>query len=186
LEGKFSTISYNSSFDFFTQVINIVPITRVIGDAMIPSKVQKLLEEHDLKAIEFKAGSTPTAPLAAKALGVEVGQIAKSLLFIGKNGKYYMVLCSGDRKVSGSKLKWVIGVKSRMANAEEIRSATGFSPGGVCPFGVEGIDVLLDKHLNVHETIYPAAGTDASGVPMTFEQLKEISKGRVCDLTVVI
>jgi len=153
---------------------------------MIPDKVQKVLEEHDLKAIEFDAGSTPTAPLAAKALGVEVGQIAKSLLFIGKNGKYYMVLCPGDRKVSGSKLKGAIGVKSRMANASETHSATEFLPGGVCPFGIEGIEILLDIHLKSHATIYPAAGTDASGVPMTFDQLQEISKGRVCDLTVLI
>jgi prolyl-tRNA editing enzyme YbaK/EbsC (Cys-tRNA(Pro) deacylase) len=152
---------------------------------MIPEKVQKVLDAHGLKAIEFEEGSTPTAPLAAEALGVSVGQIAKSLLFIGKNGKYYMVLCPGDRKVSGSKLKGAIGMKSRMANAEETRSATGFLPGGVCPFGVEGIEILLDVHLKSYSTIYPAAGTNASGVPMTFDQLQEISKSRVCDLTVL-
>jgi prolyl-tRNA editing enzyme YbaK/EbsC (Cys-tRNA(Pro) deacylase) len=153
---------------------------------MIPDTVQKVLEMHNLRAIEFEAGSTPTATLAAKALCVEVGQIAKSLLFIGKNGRYYMVLCPGDRKVSGSKLKGAIGVKSKMANAAETQSATGFFPGGVCPFGIEGIEILLDVHLKSYSIIYPAAGTDASGIPMTFEQLKEITKGRVCDLTVLI
>jgi len=153
---------------------------------MIPDKVKKVLEVYNLKAIEFEAGSTPTAPLAAKALGVTVGQIAKSLLFHGKNGRFYLVMCPGDRKVSSSKLKQAIGVKSRMSTKEETLSTTGFLPGGVCPFGIQGIDILLDEHLMEYETIYPAAGTDASGVPMTFNQLREITKGRVADLTVPV
>jgi prolyl-tRNA editing enzyme YbaK/EbsC (Cys-tRNA(Pro) deacylase) len=151
---------------------------------MIPEKVQKVLETHHLKAIEFEMGSTPTAPLAAQALCVTVGQIAKSLLFRGKNGRFYLVVCPGDRKISSSKLKQAIGVKSRMTTPDETLSATDYLPGGVCPFATQGIDILLDEHLGEYETIYPAAGTDASGVPMTFEQLKEITRGRVADLTV--
>jgi prolyl-tRNA editing enzyme YbaK/EbsC (Cys-tRNA(Pro) deacylase) len=151
---------------------------------VIPEKVRRVLREHSLTAIEFETGATPTAPLAAGALGVDVGQIVKSLLFVGKNGSFYMVLVPGDRKVSSSMLKRAIGVKSRMATAVETERATGFSPGGVCPFGVRGILILLDVHLKVHRTIYPAAGTDASGVPMTFEQLKSITGGEEFDLSV--
>jgi len=104
---------------------------------MIPDKVRAVLEVHNLEAVEFEEGSTSTARDAAEKLGVSVGQIAKSLLFYGKNKLFFLVLCPGDRKISSSKLKAVLGVKSRMANAEETFQATGFHPGGVCPFGVE-------------------------------------------------
>ena len=151
---------------------------------MIPDKVKKVLDENDLQAVEFEEGSTPTAQSAAKKFGVKVGQIAKSILFLGKNGLFFLVVCPGDRKVSGSKLKRAVGVKTRMANAEETLRETDFLPGGVCPFGIKGIEIFLDEHLKEYDTIYPAAGTNSSGVPMTFEQLSEITKGQVCDLTV--
>ena len=80
------------------------------------------------------------------------------------------------------KLKSVLGGKMRMASAEETLAVTGFRPGGVCPFGLEGIDVCIDAKLGTYETIYPAAGTDGSGVPMTFGQLCEITSGRICDV----
>lgn len=150
---------------------------------MIPEKVRTILGAHGLRAIEFEEGSTPTAVLAAEKLEVGVGNIAKSLMFIGKDGRYFLVVCPGDRKVSNGKLKAVTAVKSRMAGAQEVMRLTGFPPGGVCPFGVTGVDILLDEHLGEYETIYPAAGTDASGVPMSFDQLKSITGGRVFDLT---
>ena len=150
---------------------------------MIPKKVQEILGDNNLRAIEFEPGSTPTAVLAARQLGVEVGNIAKSLLFVAKDGRYFMVVCPGDRKVANSKLKAAIGAKTRMANAEETLAATGFQPGGVCPFGIEGIEILLDAALRDYDTIYPAAGTDSSGVPMSFEDLQRITGARVCDCT---
>jgi prolyl-tRNA editing enzyme YbaK/EbsC (Cys-tRNA(Pro) deacylase) len=150
---------------------------------MIPEKVQAVLQRHDLQAIEFEPGSTPTAVMAAEKLGVEVGNIAKSLLFVAKDGRYFMVVCPGDRKVANAKLKAAIGAKTRMANAEETYAATGFQPGGVCPFGVEGIEILLDAALQNYQPIYPAAGTDSSGVPMSFEEIRLVTGGRICDCT---
>jgi prolyl-tRNA editing enzyme YbaK/EbsC (Cys-tRNA(Pro) deacylase) len=150
---------------------------------MIPDRVREVLESNDLQAIEFEEGSTPTAVLAAEKLGVAVGNIAKSLLFVAKDGRYFMVVCAGDRKVANAKLKATIGVKTRMAGPEETFTATGFQPGGVCPFGIEGIEILLDLSLQNYDTIYPAAGTDSSGVPMSFEELGRITGGRLCDCT---
>jgi prolyl-tRNA editing enzyme YbaK/EbsC (Cys-tRNA(Pro) deacylase) len=150
---------------------------------MIPEKVRCVLEANNLKAIEFEEGSTPTSVLAAQKLGVAVGNIAKSLLFLGKDGKFYLLVCPGDRKVTNAKLKASLGTKSRMANAEETLAVTGFKPGGVCPFGVEGVEILLDRSLQEFDTIYPAAGTDSSGVPMDFTTLKRITGGRDCDCT---
>jgi prolyl-tRNA editing enzyme YbaK/EbsC (Cys-tRNA(Pro) deacylase) len=150
---------------------------------MIPERVRRVLAANGLEAIEFEAGSTPTALRAAEKLGVSVGSIAKSLLFLTRDGRHALVVCPGDRKVSNAKLKTVLGSKSHMAGPEETRAVTGFPPGGVCPFGVEGVEILLDEHLGDYETLYPAAGTDSSGVPMSFEQLKRITGGRICDLT---
>ena len=149
---------------------------------MIPEKVKKVLDANGLAAKEFAPGSTATSVLAAEQLGVAVGQIAKSLLFVGKDGRHFLVLCPGDRKLSSSKLKALTGMKSRMASLEEAFSATGFGPGGVCPFGIDaGIAIYVDRSLAQYATIYPAAGTDASGVPMTFAQLSAITGGTVGD-----
>jgi prolyl-tRNA editing enzyme YbaK/EbsC (Cys-tRNA(Pro) deacylase) len=151
---------------------------------MIPQKVKRILEEHGLAATEFEPGSTSTSESAADKLGVPVGRIAKSILLAAKDGRFFLVLCAGDKRISSSKLKKLLGVKTRMASAEETRSATGFDPGGVCPFGVEEIDIYIDASLNEYETVYPAAGTDASGVEVTFQKLTEITGNRVCDVTV--
>jgi prolyl-tRNA editing enzyme YbaK/EbsC (Cys-tRNA(Pro) deacylase) len=152
---------------------------------MIPQHVAARLAAHGLQAIEFSPGTTATAELAARQLGVQVGQIAKSLLFVGKDGRLAMLLCPGDRKASSGKLKAALGVKARMTRPDETLAATGFEPGGVCPFGIDGnILVLLDAGLRQYATIYPAAGTSASGVPMTFDQLIEITGGRTGDFTV--
>ena len=99
-----------------------------------------------------------------------------------KNGQFYLAICPGDRRICSKKAKLAIGSKVRMANNEETEAATGFKPGGVCPFGVEGLEVLIDKKLADSETIYPAAGNDASGVPVTFARLQEITHARVVDV----
>jgi prolyl-tRNA editing enzyme YbaK/EbsC (Cys-tRNA(Pro) deacylase) len=149
---------------------------------MIPQKVRDVLERRGLAAIEFEAGSTATSVLAAGKLGVTVGQIAKSLLFLGKDGRYFLVVCPGDRRVASSKLKAASGAKSRMARADEALAATGFGPGGVCPFGLDsGIQIFIDSSLAQYATVYPAAGTDSSGVPMTFDQLVSVTGGTVGD-----
>jgi prolyl-tRNA editing enzyme YbaK/EbsC (Cys-tRNA(Pro) deacylase) len=149
---------------------------------MIPEKVRSILAANGLAAAEFAPGSTATSVLAAQQLGVTVGQIAKSLLFVGKDGRYFMVVCPGDKRLSNPKLKLVTGVKSRMASAEEALAATGFGPGGVCPFGIEKtIPLFIDRSLAHYQTIYPAAGTDSSGVPMTYDQLVSITGGTVGD-----
>jgi len=148
---------------------------------MLPEKVRRVLDAHGLKAIEFEEGSTPTSVLAAQKLGVAVGNIAKSLLFLGKDGAYRLLVCPGDRKVSNSKLKAALGVKARMATAEETLAVTGFKPGGVCPFGVEGIEILLDASLADYGTLYPAAGTDSAGGPLDFPTLQRITGGRLVD-----
>jgi prolyl-tRNA editing enzyme YbaK/EbsC (Cys-tRNA(Pro) deacylase) len=152
---------------------------------MIPERVATVLAYHGLAAIEFEPGSTATSQRASERLGVRVGQIAKSLLFLGKDGRFAMLLCPGDRKASSAKLKAVLGTKTRMARRDETLAATGFEPGGVCPFGIDrSIRILADEALAQYATIYPAAGTAASGVPMTFAELVRITGAAIGDFTV--
>ncbi|MBU1567414.1 MAG: YbaK/EbsC family protein [Proteobacteria bacterium] len=147
--------------------------------SQIPKNVADFLAAQGLEALEFEPGSTPTAETAAGRIGVPVGQIAKSMLFKGKDGKYRLVLAAGDRRIDSSLLKKAAGCKHRMATHEETFAVTGFRPGGVCPFGLtgSGVEILLDVSLDEYETIYPAAGTDATGVPMSPARLVEVTGG---------
>ena len=149
---------------------------------MIPSEIKQFLTENKLEALEFDEGSTPTAATAAKELGVEVGQIAKSLLFKRKNGDFFMIVCAGDRRIDAKKIKALLGMNSRMATAEELKAQTSFSPGEVCPFCVEGPEIFLDRSLEAWPTVYPAAGTDSSAVPVTPARLKELINVPWCDV----
>ncbi len=149
---------------------------------MVPERVQAVLETAGLRALEFEPDSTATSVLAAGKLGCAVAQIAKSLLFLGRDGSRFMVVAPGDRRVSQSKLKAAVGVKFRMTRPEETREATGYEPGGVCPFALDpSIRVFVDEGLRRWPTIYPAAGTTSSGVPMTFEQLVSLTRGTIGD-----
>lgn len=150
---------------------------------MIPEKVQRVLKTHGLEALEFEPGSTPTAELAAQRIGVATARIAKSLLFRSKSGTYHLVVCPGDKRLSSGVLKRLIGAKVSMADADETERVTGFRPGGVCPYGLEGVDILLDRELEALGTVYPAAGTDATGVPTTLGQLAAMTGGRIVDLS---
>lgn len=149
---------------------------------MIPPKVQAVLEASQLEALTFEPGSTPTSEMAAAKINCRVGQIAKSMLFKGKDGAFRLFVCPGDRRVDNKKLKNFIGVKARMASAEETFEVTGFKPGAVCPFGIESIDIFIDCGLAVYPVIYPAAGTDASGVPVTYQQLLKIVNASESDV----
>ncbi|MFT5728898.1 MAG: prolyl-tRNA editing enzyme YbaK/EbsC (Cys-tRNA(Pro) deacylase) [Desulforhopalus sp.] len=151
----------------------------------IPSKVQAFLDSHDLSALEFEPGSTPTAEKAAERIGVPVGQIAKSILFKGKDKQYRMVVAAGDKKINSGALKRATGSKHRMASAEETKEATGFIPGGVCPFGLEdsSVTILLDVSLDEYDVVYPAAGTDATGVPVRPDYLQQITESKKVEVT---
>ncbi len=149
---------------------------------MIPDKVRKILERHNLVPLEFEPGSTPTSVDAARRIGVAVGQIAKSMLLKAKTGQFYLVICPGDKRICSKKARQAIGSRVRMAQGEETEQVTGFKPGGVCPFGLDDVEVLIDRGLSKYETIYPAAGNDASGVPISFTQLQMITRARIVDV----
>jgi len=146
---------------------------------MIPDKVLKVFQAHGLAPIEFEPGSTHTVELAASRHGVEPGRIAKSLLFRNKADAYTLVVCPGDKRIRSGTLKRAVGSKVSMADAEETERVTGYRPGGVCPFALEGVEILLDEDLGRFESIFPAAGTDATSVRTTLEELARVTGGRI-------
>jgi len=97
--------------------------------------------------------SARTAPQAAAALGCEVGQIVKSLVFM-RDAEALMVLCAGDRRVGADRL----GLTP--ANADQARAATGFAIGGIPPLGhATPLATLIDESLRRFATVWAAAGT---------------------------
>jgi Cys-tRNA(Pro) deacylase len=125
--------------------------------------------------------NTSTAALAAQALGTEVGQIAKSILFKTKKEGYLMVVSAGDVRLDSKAIKETVGEKVRMANPEEVLEITGFNIGGVCPFALrQEVPVYLDESLKRYEIVYAAAGTAHTALPISYQELMRITAGRAC------
>jgi prolyl-tRNA editing enzyme YbaK/EbsC (Cys-tRNA(Pro) deacylase) len=136
------------------------------------------LEARGIEVLRL-AAATPTASSAAAAIGCSAAEIAKSVLFIA-GGEPVMVVTAGDMKVRSSLLKQALGRsgKIRLPDAAEVLAATGYLPGGVCPFLLpDGLPVLVDRSLARFATVYPAAGDDHSGVPLTPDQLLDLAGG---------
>lgn len=119
--------------------------------------------------------SSATVQLAAQALGVEPGMIAKTMSFlIGEEA--ILILTEGTAKVDNRKYKDTFHMKAKMIPFEEVENWIGHAPGGVCPFGIkEGIKVYLDESLRQFDTVYPAAGNDHSAVKLTIAELEEVA-----------
>jgi Cys-tRNA(Pro) deacylase len=150
---------------------------------MPQKRVQAFLAQcPDLKIILFDS-STHTSEMAADVLGVAVGQIAKSLVFIADTHPLILVAC-GDRRVNTKKLAQQIGAKKvKFASAEIVQTLTGFEPGGVSPIGLlHDLPVYLDHSLFSYQTVYTAAGSANSSLPISPQRLLEITGGTVVEV----
>lgn len=116
--------------------------------------------------------SSATVQLAAEALGVEPGMIAKTMSFL-QGEQPVLILTEGTARIDNRKYKDTFHIKAKMIPFEEVEEIIGYAPGGVCPFGVkEGIKVYLDESLKRFDTVYPAAGNDHSAVRLIIEDLE--------------
>lgn len=149
------------------------------------ARVRAYLDSHGLSEniVTFEQ-STKTAQMAADAMGCELGQIAKSLVFVAGD-QPVLALVAGDRRGDSDAIAREVGETSaHFADPDTVRSATGYAIGGVSPFDLpEALTVLVDESLGRFEIIYPAAGTPSSMVRMTFGQLLGITSGRVCAIS---
>jgi len=131
---------------------------------------------------EFSAG-TPTADDAAHAVGCELRQIVKSVLF-KCDGRPVLVLVPGNRRADPGKVAALTGAKrARVAGPAEVEDATGFAPGAVAPFPLRNVGhVLLDRSLLGETLLWVGAGTTRhmAGLPAT--ELVRVSRAQPVDV----
>jgi Cys-tRNA(Pro) deacylase len=143
----------------------------------------------DVHAREF-AQSTRTAADAAAAIGVELGQIVKSLVFAvggdddGQGGEIVVALVSGENLLDERKLARAAGAEEAWReDADTVRETTGYPVGGVPPFGHrEPLRVFVDEDLLGYDEVWAAAGTPHVNFPITPNALLRATGGTVCDL----
>lgn len=151
-------------------------------DDVLPER-SRIVQQHLATAgiaapISELPTSTRTAAEAADALGCEVGAIASSLLFVA-DGEPVLVMTSGRHRVDAALLGAALDVDDvRLASAQLVRSVTGQAIGGVAPTGhPEPIRTVVDEALQQHRTIWAAAGTPHTVMPLTVTDLIALTNG---------
>ncbi len=135
---------------------------------------------HEPAVSRFEEG-TETADASARALGVPVARIIKSLVF-SDGAEPVLALLPGDKRADSRAIARILGVKKvRFATPEMVLEWTGFPVGAVSPVGhLRPMTVLMDESIVTEGYIYPAAGTKNNAFRTTFEQLQELTGAVVC------
>lgn len=136
-------------------------------------KVREYFKKFNIqdKIMEFDVSSA-TVELAAKALNTEGGRIAKSMAF-DLNGKYAVIVMTGDVKTDNAKFKGEFHIKAKMVPYDTVGDIVGHSAGGVCPFALnDGVEVYLDESLKKYPTVFPACGSSNSAIELTYQELE--------------
>jgi len=147
-------------------------------------RVQEFIAQFDPKLKVLALDTTArTAKDAAKSLGCETGAIVKSLVFRADD-TFLICLVAGDKRCSLNKLKKVINKKDVcMANADEVKTNTGFSIGGVAPVAhLKQLNILIDKSLSRFQNVFAAAGHPNSIFKIEYYQLVQMTKGEVKEI----
>ena len=146
-------------------------VSRVLREAAAEGRIE-----------EFPEG-TPTAEAAAKAVGCELAQIVKSLVFDCK-GSFAVALTPGDRRADAAKVAAAAGApRARVASPEQVAAATGFEPGAVAPFPLPRVEhVLIDRSLLRHEIVWCGAGSDRHMLGLAPPELARLARARPYDL----
>jgi len=133
-----------------------------------------------IEVVELEA-TTRTSADAAQAVGCNVGQIAKSLIFQGKiSHRPILVIASGSNRVNEKRIAEMISESIGKADADFVRQHTGFAIGGVPPVGhLEKLEIFIDEDLLKHEEIWAAAGSPHAVFRLTPSDLIKMTGGRV-------
>jgi prolyl-tRNA editing enzyme YbaK/EbsC (Cys-tRNA(Pro) deacylase) len=137
----------------------------------------------DARVVEFEQ-PTRTSAEAAAAIGCSVAEIAKSIVFRGANsGRAVVVVASGDNRVSEAKVAAAVGEPLLRADADFVRTATGYAIGGVAPIGhAQPVLLLLDADLRRFAIVWAAAGTPYSVFPLSPDQLRALTGAEWSDV----
>lgn len=152
---------------------------------ILSSSAQKVQETlnllgFDLKVIELP-GTTRSSMDAAQAIGCEVKQIAKSLVFTGKESlRPVLVIASGANRVNEKRIEEYINEPIQKADANFVRENTGFTIGGVPPVGhLKQLLTFIDEDLLKYEEIWAAAGNPNAVFKLTPQDLVKMTAGKV-------
>jgi len=167
-------------------VMSIVQTNENISDEdkQRVAKTQKIVEENELdaKIIWHDVHGAKTSADATASLGVHMSDIAKSILFIVKDGNPHMAIILGDRRVDVKKLKQIVGQKLRIANADEVLKHTGTEIGGVTPLGCDHIPKYIDHSLLKKEYIHSSGGCSYATLLIKTKDLIDFTKGKLVDV----
>ncbi len=147
-------------------------------------RVERQLKEFNInQRVIILDTSAKTALEAASSLGCDLGAIVKSLLFRTEK-TFILCLIAGDKKVSLNKLKKNLNVKdASMASADEVKSITGFTIGGVSPLGLlNKTNIIIDNSLKRFKYLFAAAGHPNCVFKINFTDLKKITNGSIKEI----
>ncbi|WOI09296.1 YbaK/EbsC family protein [Thalassospira lucentensis] len=144
-----------------------------------PSCLKNAFDKHGLdhiKVLEFPDG-TRSAADAASAIGCDISDIGKSLVFMTERHKPILIIMNGADQVDEKRVAGLIGGLSiRKATADDVRTSTGYAIGGVPPFGHVGpVETLIDEKLLSKKTIWLAAGTPKTVFAMPPDELRRVT-----------
>ncbi|MDP5238852.1 YbaK/EbsC family protein [Uliginosibacterium sp. 31-16] len=148
-------------------------------------RIQQLLDQAGVvtTVVEFEQ-PTRTSAEAAEAVGCSVAEIAKSIVFRGKqSGQAVVVIASGENRVCEKKVAGLMGEALGRADADFVREATGYVIGGVAPLGhAQPVRLVMDADLQRFERLWAAAGTPFSVFPLTPLQLAGLTGAAWADV----
>ena len=147
-------------------------------------RVSAALREAGAEAhIEEFASGTLTAEDAAQAVGCELVQIVKSIVF-DCDGKAVLVLVPGDRRADARKVAALTGARrARVARPEQVEEATGYEPGAVAPFPLRSVErVLLDRSLLSAGVVWVGAGSARHMAGLSAPELMRLSRAQAVDV----
>jgi prolyl-tRNA editing enzyme YbaK/EbsC (Cys-tRNA(Pro) deacylase) len=137
-------------------------------------RVIAALKDHGINGqVHILSESARTAQEAADALGIEVGQIASSLIFQFVDGSPLLIITSGRHRVDTDLVARTLGVETlTRVDANYVKEKSGFSIGGVAPLGwISPATILIDQALNDYEIVWAAAGHPHAVYPTSFTEL---------------
>jgi prolyl-tRNA editing enzyme YbaK/EbsC (Cys-tRNA(Pro) deacylase) len=151
------------------------------SEARVAEELNRLGIASDVRVMP---ASTRSAAEAAAAVGCDVSQIVKSLIFRSvKSDEPILVLASGANRVDESLLAVIVGGPVERATAEFVRARTGYAIGGVPPVGhVQPIGAYLDEHLLAHHVVWAAAGSPRSVFSVRPADLVRVTAAKVVAL----
>ena len=152
----------------------------VLEKAAVMRVIAALAEHGCAGQIKVLSDSARTAAEAAAALGIEVGQIASSLIFKLPDGSPLLVITSGRHRVDTDLVAQNLGIeKLGRVDADYVKEQSGFSIGGVAPIGwVSTATILIDQALNDYEVVWAAAGHPHAVYPTSFTELLAITSAK--------